>query len=66
MKQRTTGLSRTIAGDEKTALAGGLFHFQPIGPCRLFADTVAKVENRTTPKISRELIFRSFYRCKAP
>jgi hypothetical protein len=30
------------------------------------ADTVAKVENRTTPKISRKSIFRRLYRCKAP
>ena len=30
------------------------------------ADTVAKVENRTTPKISRKSIFRHFYPCKAP
>src|SRR3984893_655147 len=27
--------------------------------------TVAKVENRTTPKIARQLIFRLLYRCNA-
>ena len=31
-----------------------------LGP--LLADTVAKVENRTTPKISRKLILRRLYR----
>src|SRR5258707_15623287 len=36
-----------------------------IGPCPFCADTVAKVENRTTPKISRKLIFRLLYRCNA-
>ena len=29
------------------------------------ADTVAKVENRTPPKISRKSIFRRRYCCKA-
>jgi hypothetical protein len=29
------------------------------------ADTVAKVENRTTLKISRKPMFRRFYRCNA-
>jgi hypothetical protein len=33
------------------------------GPKR--ADIVAKVENRTTLKISRKLMFRRFYRCNA-
>jgi hypothetical protein len=32
---------------------------------RLWADTVAKVENRTMPKISRKSIFRRFYPCRA-
>ena len=31
--------------------------------CLKRADTVAKVENRTAPKISRKLIFRPLYRC---
>jgi hypothetical protein len=31
----------------------------------LSADTVAKVENRTIPKISQKLIFRRLYRCNA-
>ena len=30
---------------------------------RSSGDTVAKVENRTTPKISRKLIFRLLFRC---
>jgi len=33
--------------------------------CLLMADSVAKVENRTTPKISRKLIFRLPCRCNA-
>jgi hypothetical protein len=33
--------------------------------CFKGADTVAKVENRTTPKISRKLIFRPLRRCNA-
>jgi hypothetical protein len=32
----------------------------------LLADTVANVENRTAPKISRKSIFRSLYRWNAP
>jgi hypothetical protein len=31
----------------------------------LCADSVAKVENRTTLKISRKSMFRRFYRCNA-
>jgi hypothetical protein len=31
--------------------------------CPKSADFVAKVENRTTPKISRKLIFRELQRC---
>jgi hypothetical protein len=33
---------------------------------RFAADTVAKVENRTGPKIPRKLIFWRLYRSKAP
>jgi hypothetical protein len=33
--------------------------------CPLLADTVAKVENRTTPKMSRKLIFGFSWRCVA-
>jgi hypothetical protein len=33
--------------------------------CPKGADTVAKVENRTIPKISQKLIFRRLYRCNA-
>jgi hypothetical protein len=32
---------------------------------RLLADSVAKVENRTASKISRKMISRPLYRCKA-
>jgi hypothetical protein len=32
----------------------------------LRADTVAKVENRTTPKISQKSFLRRLHRCKAP
>jgi hypothetical protein len=32
---------------------------------RFTLDIVAKVENRTTLKISRKLMFRRFYRCNA-
>jgi hypothetical protein len=34
--------------------------------CLLLADIVAKVENRTTLKISRKSIFRLLCRCNAP
>jgi hypothetical protein len=37
----------------------------PIGPFQLGADIVAKVENRTTLKISRKLIFGLFCCCVA-
>jgi hypothetical protein len=37
----------------------------PIGPFQLGADIVAKVENRTTLKISRKLIFGLFCCCGA-
>ena len=40
-----------------------------VGPFRdrpLLADTVEKVENRTTPKISQMLIFGQLYRWDAP
>jgi hypothetical protein len=33
--------------------------------CPFGADIVAKVENRTIPKISRKRIFRRLYRCNA-
>jgi hypothetical protein len=33
--------------------------------CRLLADTVAKVQNRKAPKISRKLMFGELYRCNA-
>jgi hypothetical protein len=36
------------------------------GPLPLLADTVAKVEKRPIPKISRKLIFRRFCCCNAP
>jgi hypothetical protein len=36
-----------------------------IAPCPFCADIVAKVENRTIPKISRKRIFRRLYRCNA-
>ena len=37
----------------------------PVIALRGPGDTVAKVENRTTPKILRKLIFRLLYRCNA-
>ena len=37
----------------------------PVIAVRDPGDTVAKVENRTTPKILRKLIFRLLYRCNA-
>jgi hypothetical protein len=36
-----------------------------IAPCPKSADTVAKVENQTSPKISRKSIFRGLSRCNA-
>jgi hypothetical protein len=36
------------------------------GECPPLADIVAKVENRTMPKISRKRIFRHLYRCNTP
>jgi hypothetical protein len=45
-----------IAGSAGSALRAVRLHM---------ADIVAKVENRTTPKISRKSIFRRFYPCKA-
>src|SRR5260221_1820457 len=40
-------------------------HRQDTPACPKSADSVAKVVNRTTAKISRKLIFRLFYRCNA-
>jgi transposase-like protein len=40
-------------------------HYATHSVCPFRADTVAKVENRTTPKISRKLIFRFHNRCNA-
>jgi hypothetical protein len=37
-----------------------------LAECPLLADIVAKVENRTMPKISRKRIFRHIYRCNTP
>jgi hypothetical protein len=37
-----------------------------IAPCPKSADIVAKVENRTMPKISRKRIFRHIYRYNTP
>ena len=36
-----------------------------IDQCAVRADTVAKVENQTSPKISRKSIFRGLSRCNA-
>jgi hypothetical protein len=43
--------------------SGGRNEIYRLGP--LLADSVAEVENRTTPKISRKLIFRLPCRCNA-
>ena len=48
----------------EAALVGGLVHIRTSLRCRLLADFVAKVENRTTPKISRKVIFRELYVAK--
>src|SRR5713101_5717953 len=52
------GLSATKSGSECDTNPG-------FRGCLLVADTVAKVENRTRPKISRMLIIRPFCRCGA-
>jgi hypothetical protein len=47
---------------EPPAALGAFFDLAPLP---LVADIVAKVENRTTPKISRKQIFKHLYRCNA-
>jgi hypothetical protein len=58
--------------DAKYSPRADAFRFAPeLGHCsthpplRLCADTVAKVENRSAPKISRKLIFGRLCRCVA-
>jgi hypothetical protein len=46
----------TRTGEVRFALMKGGRQFEPSG--QKSADFVAKVENRTTPKISRKVIFR--------
>src|ERR1035437_5634439 len=69
MEHGSIGVCHRRLGRDFLAYAGG----SAIGTCPrtcgrrrlLLADTVAKVENRTTPKISRKSIFRRRYCCKA-
>jgi len=57
-------LAFRFAGRSTRDIAGA-FADHGVLPIPLCADTVAKVENRTTPKISRKSIFRHRYCCKA-
>ena len=52
-------------GLQNAAVIEGAFGLYPPLECPLLADIVAKVENRTPPKISRKLIFRLPCRCNA-
>jgi hypothetical protein len=64
---------RSVSKSQKVAAPKCDFRFAPdsglysdIGPCLFGADTVAKVENRTTPKISRKLIIGNLCCCSVP
>jgi hypothetical protein len=58
--------------NRKSSMRANVFRFTPesrhaptAAVCPFRADIVAKVENRTTLKISRKPMFRRFYRCNA-
>jgi hypothetical protein len=56
-----TALGRTVPPSLRARADEGLS--ETLRP--LLADTVAKVENRTTQKISQKPMFRRFYGCNA-
>jgi hypothetical protein len=57
-----------VSGDARTPVGTGSFSDLDARSCevRSTLDTVAKVENRTTLKISRKLILSCLYGCNPP